>query len=109
MIEAINDIFQTELNKLVQEIKSVPDDVLWKTSREIKNSCRNVCPHLCGNLQHYVEAILGKSGYVRNRDAEFSSRDISKKKLLSEIMKAKEVVAKTLPSLSKNDLQRIYP
>jgi uncharacterized damage-inducible protein DinB len=109
MIEAMKDIFLTELNKLEQEIKSIPDDALWKTSGGIKNSCGNLCLHLCGNLQHYVGAILGKSGYMRNRDAEFSSKNISKEKLLTEIMKAKEAISKTVPLLNKEDLQKIYP
>lgn len=105
----VNDLCQIELKKLEQEIEAVPDDALWKTMDGVNNSCGNLCLHLCGNLQHYLGAILGKSGYVRNRDAEFSSKNISKENLLEEINQTKEAVAKALSSLTQDDLQKIYP
>jgi len=107
--EIVSELLQNELQKLEEEIKLVPDDALWKSSGAIKNSCGNLCLHLCGNLQHYVGAELGKSGYVRTRDAEFSSRDIPKEKLLGEIKKTKEIVSKTLSPFKKEDLDKIYP
>ncbi len=110
MIETIKEILVREMVKLEEEIKSFSDEqLIWKTSGELKNSAGNLCLHLCGNLQHFIGAELGKTGYVRNRDAEFSSKNISKEKLIEEIRKAKDAVRATLDTLSEDDLQKIYP
>lgn len=110
MLETLNEIFQREIQKLEDEIKSFTDEsLIWKTSGEIKNSSGNLCLHLCGNLQHFIGATIGKTGYVRNRDAEFSSTNISKEKLAEEIQQTKETVMVSLKKISDADLQAIYP
>ena len=110
MIETLNDIFQRELQKLEDEIKSFPDEtLLWKVSGDVKNSAGNLCLHLCGNLQHFIGASLGKTGYIRNRDAEFSTKNSSKEKLIDEIKNSKRAVKTALDAISSNDLQKIYP
>jgi len=104
------EILLSELQKLEEEITSFPEEpLLWKIKGEIKNSAGNLCLHLCGNLQHYIGATLGKTGYVRNRDAEFSTKNIARKKLIEEIGHAKRAVENTLHSISFADLQKIYP
>jgi uncharacterized damage-inducible protein DinB len=110
MIETLKEILLREIGKLEEEIKSFPDEqFLWKTSGEIKNSAGNLCLHVCGNLQHFIGAELGNTGYVRNRDAEFASKNISKEKLIEEIRAAKKAVSATLEKLSEADLQKTYP
>jgi hypothetical protein len=69
-------LFDQDLDKLAEEIKLYPDDQsLWVVKEGIKNSGGNLCLHLAGNLQHFIGAVLGNSGYVRNRDAEFSLKN----------------------------------
>ncbi len=110
MIEALKEILLREIAKLEAEINSFPDEqLLWKTSGELKNSAGNLCLHLCGNLQHFIGAELGKTGYVRNRDAEFAAKNISKGKLVEEIQATKKSVNRTLEKLSEDDLRKIYP
>lgn len=52
---------------------------------EIKNSPGTLTLHLCGNLNHNFGAVLGGNGYVRNRDKEFTDRNINKAELLKLI------------------------
>lgn len=109
MKEIIKDILFIELQKLEQEMNSFADEVaIWKSYGEIKNSAGNLCLHVCGNLQHYIGSVLGNSGYVRNRDAEFSLKNLSKDLLLNEITKTNTVVGSTLEEMSDHDLQKIY-
>jgi hypothetical protein len=69
--------FLRDLEKLKTEISSFKDESnLWKISGDIKNSAGNLCLHLCENLQHFIGAVLGNSGCVRNRDAEFSRKNV---------------------------------
>jgi hypothetical protein len=85
-ISSIEKILNRDLQKLKEEINLYPtDDLLWKIEGEIKNSAGNLCLHLCGNLQHFIGAILGNSGYVRNRDNEFAAKGLSKQELQTEI------------------------
>jgi len=37
--------------------------------------------HICGNLQHFVGAILGNTGYIRERDLEFTQKEYPAVKL----------------------------
>ena len=75
MLTAIlSQLYERDLNKLREEIEQFTDEAdLWKTSGGITNSAGNLCRHLTGNLQHFFGAVLGGSGYVRDRDAEFAA------------------------------------
>ncbi len=102
-------LFQKDLDKLKEEISLYPkDEQLWQIKEGINNSGGNLCLHLTGNLQHFIGAVLGDSGYVRNRDAEFRVKNIPRSKLLEDIDITRSVVTDTLEQLSKNDLQKDY-
>jgi uncharacterized damage-inducible protein DinB len=110
MIEALTKLFLHDLEKLKTEISSFKDEKnIWKISGDIKNSSGNLCLHLCGNLQHFVGAVLGNSGYVRNRDAEFSRKGVSLTELVEEIDQTIKAVKLTLESLTDSELNKIFP
>ena len=110
MIEILIKLLKRDLEKLKTEISSFKDEKnLWKISGDVKNSTGNLCLHLCGNLQHFIGAILGNSGYIRNREAEFSRKNVPVKELLKEIELTKTVVENTLKTLKEETLQKIYP
>jgi uncharacterized damage-inducible protein DinB len=106
---AISSIFERELNKLAEEIKLYKrEDDIWKLEKDIKNSGGNLCLHICGNLQHFIGADMGDIAYVRNRDKEFSDKNIPAKELLKEIEQTKKAVAKTLEAIPDEDLDKEY-
>ncbi|MEJ7737124.1 MAG: DinB family protein [Chitinophagaceae bacterium] len=103
-------LFEKDLNKLIDELKLYTDEgVIWKTEGAIQNSGGNLCLHITGNLQHYIGAVLGDSGYVRNRNAEFTLKNIPRLKLLEGIQDTKTVVRDTLEQISKKELEKVYP
>jgi len=103
-------LFEQNLNKLHEEISQYPDDSsLWVVKEGIKNSGGNLCLHLTGSLQHFIGNVLGDSGYIRNRDAEFTLKNISKHKLLNEIENTKVAVKDALEQTSKNELAKNFP
>ena len=103
-------LFEKDLDKLADEIRQYPDDSsLWVIKDVIKNRGGNLCLHLSGNLQHFISAILGNSGYIRNRDAEFSLKNIAKQKLLNEVENTKVAVRDALEQVSKKELEKEYP
>jgi uncharacterized damage-inducible protein DinB len=110
MIEILDKLYQRDLEKLKAEITSYKDEKnLWKISGDIKNSAGNLCLHLCGNLQHFVGAVLGNSGYVRKRDEEFSKKDVPISELETEIELTIKVLKKTLAEMKEDHLQKKYP
>jgi hypothetical protein len=91
--EILVTLFSRDLVKLEKEIEAYTSvDFLWSTPKGVNNSSGNLCLHLCGNLQHYIGAVLGNSGYKRNRASEFSTNGISKEELLAEIKKRKQLL-----------------
>ena len=109
-IYSIQTILERDLKKLEQEITLYPsEEALWTIAGTIKNPAGNLCLHLCGNLQHYIGAVLGGSGYIRNRDREFAARHISREALISEIKKTNVAVKAALEKLDPDTLDRTYP
>ncbi len=102
-------IFERELNKLIEEIKLYPsEEKIWVISEGIKNSGGTLCLHICGNLQHFIGNVMGNSGYIRNRDKEFSATNIPSSELISEIKKTIAVVVSTLEATPEIDLEEEY-
>lgn len=110
MLQDIQTILTRDLDKLYQEIDAFQEEAnLWETSGNVANSAGNLCLHLCGNLNTYIGAILGNSGYERDRPAEFSLKDIPKSQLLEQVQQTKEMVKHTLEQLQQSDLTQEYP
>jgi uncharacterized damage-inducible protein DinB len=109
-LESTSKILLRDLDKLEKEISLYPNlNSLWEIRGEIKNSGGNLCLHLCGNLQHFIGAILGNSGYVRNREKEFSLNGISAKDLVREVITAKEAIKNAFAKIDPADLEKNYP
>ena len=108
--ESLLVLYQRDLDKLGEELKQYPsEESMWTISGDIKNSAGNLSLHLCGNLQHFIGTVMGNSGYVRNRDAEFADKGIPRQKLLDEIAKTKKAIADTLPKIVDTQLEAQYP
>lgn len=110
MIKILQDLFQRDLEKLKTEITSYKNEKkIWEVTGEIKNSAGNLCLHICGNLQHFIGSVLGISGYKRDRDSEFSRKNIPVDEIIRKIDHTIFTVKKTLNELDVNKLDEIYP
>jgi hypothetical protein len=95
-------LFERDLDKLKDEISLYEsEEKLWVVKEGINNSGGNLCLHLCGNLQHFLGATLGETGYIRNREAEFKVKNVPRAKLLEEIAETLTAVTDTLEQVSK--------
>lgn len=104
------DIYKRDLAKLKAEIESYSSEAdLWRVDGKIANSAGNLTLHLAGNLRHFFGAILGDTGYVRDRDREFSEVGVSRADLLADVDQAAADVIATLEKLTADDLARTYP
>jgi hypothetical protein len=113
MRETIDDVrmmLERELGAFQREIELFPDDeLLWKTPPGIMNPAGNLALHVCGNLQYFVGALLGATGYVRDRDLEFSRRSGTRAELVNELRTTAEIVERTLSRLSEDAFLRDLP
>lgn len=99
-----------DLDTLEREIIQYPTiESIWTVRGDIKNTAGNLCLHLCGNLQHFIGAILGQSGYIRDREKEFALKNISAKELVSEVIRTKESIKAALQKLEPAVLDKEYP
>jgi hypothetical protein len=110
LIETLKMLFNRDLNILKFEIESYQNEInLWKIESNISNSAGNLCLHLIGNLNTYIGAQYGKTGYIRNRAFEFSLKDIPKAELLSKIEATIITVNNALDVISEENLKAEYP
>jgi hypothetical protein len=110
MIQPYLEFFLRDLNKLKEEIQLYKNENdLWKVESEIQNSAGTLALHLIGNLKHFIGAQIGFTGYVRNRDREFSDRNISREKLVFEVEEAISIVKTVLPTIKDEDFSKEFP
>lgn len=110
MKEWLQSVMIRELKALRRELDAYANDAdLWRIVPGIANPGGNLVMHLAGNLQYFVGAVLGGTGYVRNRDAEFADRDVPKRQLLGEVDRAIAAVTTGLGRLREEDLDKPYP
>jgi len=109
-MNSIAPLFARDLHRLKSEIEAFPDLAsLWRVNGTITNNAGNLCLHMCGNLQHFIGATLGKSDYVRDRTAEFGKRDVPVTELIAEIDRTIEVVRSVLAKLNDADVAGPFP
>ena len=102
--------FENDLNKLANEISLFKDEKsLWEIKDGITNPAGNLALHLIGNLNHFIGKTLVGTDFVRNRDEEFSLKNVPQAKLISDINEVKDTIKNTLSNLSQEDLQKDFP
>lgn len=85
------------------------EEDIWKLVDGINNTPGNLCLHICGNLNHFFGATIGKDGYIRDRDKELSGKNVKRDELIKGIEKTKEMITKVFDKLNENDLNLPYP
>ena len=99
-----------ELRALDREIAAYRDDEsLWTTPAGAPNSAGNLALHLAGNLRHFIGATLGKTGYVRDRDSEFSLKGLSRSNLRAVVAEAIDEISEAFDRISDEQLNAEYP
>jgi len=109
IIDTLIKLFNRDLNTLKKELEQYKvEESLWLTPENISNSAGNLCLHLVGNLNHFIGATIGNSGYVRQRELEFSLKDVPRTELIQQVEDTIRVVSTVLEQLPETDLQKEY-
>ncbi len=99
-----------ELATVRDELLAYPDTAaIWTLPPGLPNSAGTLALHIAGNLRWFIGAQLGGSGYVRDRDAEFSARDIGRDELIRQVEAASDEVTRALAMLDDARLDQPFP
>ena len=109
-LEILASLFDRELNKLKHEIELYQNAKrVWVIEKNISNSAGNLALHLVGNLNHFIGKELGGTDYIRNRELEFTQKDLLQGELVKRIENTRLVVNETLSKLKEIELENEYP
>ena len=110
ILESLNHIFLRDLDKTIKEVNIYNLEAdLWKVEDGINNSAGNLSLHICGNLSYFVGVVLGNTGYKRNREAEFSDKNVPRQEMIQKLEETKESISATLAKLPIDELEKLYP
>ncbi len=108
--ETLKLLFDRDLKKLKSEIESYNNEKnIWQIDKSITNSAGTLCLHIIGNLNWFIGAQLGNTGYIRHRELEFSSINIPRVDLIIEIDKTRLMLDNTLLNVTNDQLEADYP
>jgi len=107
---SLQSIFYRDLQKLKIEVEAYSSESnLWLVEENISNSAGNLTLHLIGNLNHFIGAALGKTGYIREREKEFTAKNTPRSEIVAQIEATEKMISEVLPTLTAEDLERNFP
>jgi len=110
ILNTLKILFKRDLGKLKKEIATYENEAnIWIVDKSITNCAGNLCLHLVGNLNHFIGTLLGDTGYVRQRELEFSLKNIPRVTLIKQVEETMEMIEKVLNQLTEADLAKEYP
>ncbi|HEX5632919.1 MAG TPA: DinB family protein [Gemmatimonadales bacterium] len=109
-IESVRAILRRDLEAMKREIAAYPDDAgPWRVASGLPNTAGTLALHCAGNVRHFIGARLGGSGYVRDRAAEFSARDVPRAGMVALLDAAIAESGAALARLEPARLEAEYP
>ena len=97
-------------DQIREQVQPLAEPQLWKKPVEPGNSVGHLLLHLTGNLNHFVGAQLGGTGYIRDREREFTEKNPpTKAVLLGNLDAAVETFRLVVGGLSAEKLASPHP
>lgn len=110
IIQTLSTLFERDLLQVKLELSLYKNEnTIWQVAPHINNSAGNLALHLIGNLNTYIGAEIGKTGYVRNRPLEFSAKHIPRAQVMQMLQDTIEVVKTSLATMDERLLEQEYP
>ena len=75
-LAAYYEFIGAQLHKWVDPLSS---DQFWRKPYPYGNSVGHLVLHITGNLSYYIGARVAETGYVRDRDREFTDKQLPDK------------------------------
>ena len=95
-----------ELHKWVD---ALPNEQFWRKPYPYGNSVGHLVLHLTGNLSYYIGTRIAETGYVRNRDKEFTDANPPHKDAaLKAFDRTVAMVVATIRKQNEEDWSKVY-
>ncbi|MGB8496046.1 MAG: DinB family protein [Candidatus Acidiferrum sp.] len=96
--------YRTRAADLHKWVDPLSAEQFWRNPFRFGNSVGHLVLHLTGNISYYIGAQVAKTGYIRNRDLEFTeSRRPSKSQVLHSFDETIAMVIATIGAQSGAD------
>lgn len=100
--------FDRGIRRIREELEAYPEEnLLWQTAGEIDNPAGNLAFHLVGNLNHYIGAAIGDTGYMRDRPREFNITEVPREALIKYLEQTRRMIWQVLRRVE--DFSAPYP
>jgi hypothetical protein len=104
------NFYERDLRKLMEEVNLFKNEEnLWRTHGAVKNSSGNLVLHIIGGTNYLIGATLAGTGYVRDRDQEFTRKGVERKVLVAQLEELISMIRKTLAALTPEGMEAEYP
>lgn len=95
--------------KLHKWVDPLSNEQFWRNPYSHGNSVGHLLLHLTGNLNYYIGAQIAGTGYIRNRDREFTDADRpAKEQVLGNFDRAIQMVIDAIRKQSPEDWTAAY-
>jgi uncharacterized damage-inducible protein DinB len=95
---------------VLEVVDGLSDQQLWQKPLEPGNSVGHLVLHLTGNLNHFVGAQLGHTGFIRDREREFGEgQPPARAALLSSFAGAVATFRRVVEKLTPEELLAPHP
>uniref|UniRef100_UPI00356811C2 hypothetical protein n=1 Tax=Fodinibius sp. TaxID=1872440 RepID=UPI00356811C2 len=102
-------LYERSLNQWIENLHTIPDDLLWTVPEGVTNSCGVLTQHVIGNLNHYIGHGIGDTGYIRDRSREFRTTETTKEELVQEIEDLKDTLEEIFGEIDGDELADEFP
>lgn len=110
LIKTLKSLFKRDLEKLIKEIAAYQsEEAIWLVDHNITNTAGNLCLHLVGNLNTFIGAVFGKTGYIRQRELEFSLKNVARAELIKQVEETILIVDAALDQVTAEQLESDFP
>ena len=107
---ALIGVLEQQRDAVRQLAEGLSEAELWARPVEPGNSVGHLILHLTGNLNHFVGAQLGQTGYVRDREREFTEQQPpAKANVLAGLDAAVATFRRVVGGLSAEQLAAPHP
>src|SRR5215213_7221043 len=114
IVQATRKALIAQLEVLSDEVKKLAEPLteeqFWKKPIDPGNSFGHLVLHLTGNLSHFAGARLGGTGYVRDREREFTETQVpTKAEALARLDEAVATFQRVVRELPPERLAQPHP
>ena len=102
--------YERDLRALIGEVNAFKDEAdLWRTEGSVRNSAGNLVLHIIGGMNFLIGTTLAQTGYIRDRDLEFSKKGVERKELVAQLEALITLINNTLNALTPEEMKADYP